>query len=125
MIIPNTVSAAWAFPGLMINAQESIKTLLYDQNRIITEICDYFHIQEKELKSISRKSETVYARQIAIYLLREHCRFTFKKTADIFNRDHTTAIHSVKFIKDMLKLSLDYRYKTDIDNLLYKLSKYQ
>lgn len=125
MVIPNTVSSAWAFPGLMINTKETIKVLLYDQNRIITEACNYFHIQEKDLKSTSRKYEVVHARQIAMYLLREHCRFTFKKTADIFNRDHTTAIHSVKYIKDMLRISLDHRYKTDVDNLLYKLSNYK
>lgn len=51
-------------------------------------------ISIKELESKSRKQEIVRARRIAMKRYRE-AGFTLKKIGNIFNRNHSTVIHSI------------------------------
>lgn len=85
-------------------------------------IASYFNINVKELSSVSRKQEYVYARNIAVYLLKNKFNLTLKKIGNALGgRDHATIAHSLEKIADLLKT--DVGVKQDVENLTEKLNK--
>jgi chromosomal replication initiator protein len=72
--------------------------------KIIKAVAEFYDISEKEILSNSRKREYVKPRQIAMYLLREELKASFPFIGRKFGgKDHTTAIHAWKKIKNELK----------------------
>lgn len=55
-----------------------------------------------EEKAKNRKREVVLPRQIVMYILKSHYNMTFKQVGREFGKDHTTAIHSFRTVKDFL-----------------------
>jgi chromosomal replication initiation ATPase DnaA len=67
-------------------------------------VSKYFQLKVNDLKSDSRTRALVYARQIAIYLIRENLRLGFKEIGTHFcGRDHTTILHSYRKIHTKIK----------------------
>ncbi len=65
---------------------------------------EYFNISTTELDSKTRTKEVAYARQIAMYLVRELTNISLPKIGETFgNRDHTTVMHACDKIKGLLK----------------------
>lgn len=65
---------------------------------ILDFIGDQFQVSAEDLKSRSRKRSISHPRQVAMYLSR---KFTKESLADIggmYNRDHSTVLHSIKVI---------------------------
>lgn len=94
------------------NSAEKLKSL----------VASYFNIPVKELSGSSRKQEIVYARSIAIYLLRTKYNIGLKKIGEYLgNRDHTTVAHAIDKIEDGIKND-DY-IKQDVENIVDKLNK--
>jgi len=72
-----------------------------------------------ELKSKSRKRETVFPRQVAMYLMKEFTNLPLKSIGYHFGgRDHSTVIHAVQTISDMLETD------KDVEKTMQKLYKY-
>lgn len=85
-------------------------------------VSTYFNIPVKELSGSSRKQEIVYARSIAIYLLRTKYNVGLKKIGEYLgNRDHTTVAHAIDKIEDGIKT--DEYIKQDVENIVDKLNK--
>ena len=68
---------------------------------VLDAVCDaygavFVQVQQGALLSGSRKQDTVRARQIAMYILRKHCRLTLKDIGRSMNRDHATVIHGTR-----------------------------
>lgn len=85
-------------------------------------VSSYFNISVKDLVGSSRKQDIVYARSIAIYLLRTKYNINLKKIGDYLgNRDHTTVAHAIDKIEDGIKM--DEYIKQDVDNLVDRLNK--
>lgn len=53
-----------------------------------------------ELKSTTRIRHIVYVRQVAVYLIQKYTGLTMLKTGEIFNRDHSTVIASMRRVND-------------------------
>lgn len=76
---------------------------------IIKEVCMYFDVNEYQLKSKARNRPILFARHLAIYMIRNFCgnMYSLSGIGKIFgNRNHATCIRSIKAVKD--KLSIDY-----------------
>ena len=87
-----------------------------------TIVASYFNIPVKELSGSSRKQEIVYARSIAIYLLRTKYNIGLKKIGEYLgNRDHATVAHAIDKIEDGIKS--DECISQDVTNLVDKLNK--
>ena len=69
--------------------------------RIIYLVASFFELQEQNLVEKNQSKEFAYPRQIAIYLIRKDLRLPFTKIANIFNKDHSTIMSSVKKIENM------------------------
>lgn len=66
--------------------------------RIIDAVASFYGLSTRELKRRTRRKESAFARQVAMYLLREYSDRSYPSIGRDFGLDHTTAIHSHKKI---------------------------
>ena len=90
-----------------------------NNRRIIRVVCDYYQISEKEIFSKSRQRYCCIARQVAMYLMCRIKKNSLTSIGHLFNKDHTTVIHSRNHISDLMQ-SLD-EIRNDVENLQMKL----
>jgi chromosomal replication initiator protein len=69
---------------------------------IMTETAKYFGLRREDLISKSRSRPLTTARHIAMYLLRELTGLSLIKIGELFDRDHSTALHGIKRIETMM-----------------------
>lgn len=73
-------------------------------------VAEHFGIPIVDLKGKSRKKEIVVPRQVAMYLAKEHTTISLKSIGYHFGgRDHSTVIHSIQAIHDMIEVDRDIR----------------
>jgi len=77
-------------------------------------ICSYFKVSESDLDSSSRKQQVAYARQMLMYVLRNHFNLQLQVIGDNLQRDHATVAHGVDKVASMIKsnelIKKDYEY---------------
>lgn len=103
--------------SIQIHGKKPIST-----KEIIQAVSDYFNIDDFRILSKSRKRQVTIARFCGMYLMRKQ-GLTFREIAETFNRDHTTAIHSVKFIEDQLSIPHTNDFIHYIHNINLKLKQ--
>ena len=94
----------------LLTAQNAIRDVLNtDQpisvtvEKILSEVEQIFGITAVDMKSKKRQNEIVEARQIAMYVMRETTQLSQKAIgAEFGGRDHTTVLHSVSSVKDLM-----------------------
>lgn len=80
-----------------------------------------FKISIQEMQSKSRKKKFSFPRQVAMYLSRKHTEETLADIGKVFNRDHSTVMHSIKVISGLSRR--DNSVSAQIDLLSDKVSK--
>lgn len=78
-------------------------------NIVIDTICKYYGYKPEEIKAKSRKQEFVYVRNIIFYFL-VILGNKYDYTGRLLNRDHSTVIHSVNIIKEVLDSDINHKY---------------
>ncbi|MGB7413075.1 MAG: chromosomal replication initiator protein DnaA [Thermosynechococcaceae cyanobacterium] len=69
---------------------------------IMTAIVDTYGVSMEDLKGNSRRREISLARQIAMYLMRQHTDLSLPKIGEEFGgKDHTTVIYSCEKVADL------------------------
>ncbi len=76
---------------------------------VIGYICQYFNTNMHDLKSKSRKRELVIPRHIAIYLSYKRQLGSKKAIGKYFSRDHSTVIHAIEAVSDLLDTDSKFR----------------
>ena len=66
---------------------------------IVTLVALKHGVGVKDILSHNRRVPVAHARQEAMYLAQTHCRLSLPETGRLFNRDHTTALHSIRKIE--------------------------
>ncbi|MDR1396097.1 MAG: hypothetical protein LBK52_08015, partial [Deltaproteobacteria bacterium] len=99
---------------------DSQSTVLSPEN-IIALVCQNFRITEKEIKSSNRRRETVEARSMAMYLIRELSKTTLEQTGAYFDKTHSTVIHLVS--KLTAKMETNQKLRDIADHLKKQLSR--
>lgn len=83
-------------------------------------VSDYFNVNPEMLKAKTRKKEIVIARQVAMYFSKDYTNHSLKSIGYHFGgRDHSTVIHAVQSVNDMIDTNAKFRYS--IDELKKKL----
>ena len=80
---------------------------------VINVVKDVTGISKRDIRSTSRKTEVVLARNIVMYIMHVHLGLTTKKTGRFVNRDHATCIHAVKVMRGYI----DLYNKHNVDDL--------
>ena len=69
---------------------------------IMGETADYFGLRREDLVSKSRSRPLTTARHVAMYLMRELTGLSLIKIGELFDRDHSTALHGIKRIENLM-----------------------
>lgn len=87
---------------------------------ILSIVANYFNITSDEILSSKRTQEISYARQIAMYLLREFTNLSLPKIGqELGGRNHATIVSGIKKIKESLERDEDT--KKIVDELMKNL----
>ena len=89
-------------------------------DRIQKVVCDYFKIEPEKFLSPSRKRELVQARQISMYLSRNHTKNSLASIgSQTGGRDHATVLHAYNTVCDLLDTDRSFRkFVVDIEKQL-------
>jgi chromosomal replication initiator protein len=86
---------------------------------IMEETANYFTLSTADLVSKSRSRPLTQARHIAMYLIRECTGLSLIKIGEVFNRDHTTALHGIKKVEaDMRGRDATFQQVQDLTRII-------
>lgn len=72
--------------------------------KIIRSCAEHWGIQSEDILGKAQRKECALPRQIAMYLCRNELKLPFTKIGEIFGRDHSTVMSSIKLIDKALSL---------------------
>jgi chromosomal replication initiator protein len=85
--------------GLLADLIDAEKQIALNDQKIILTVAAFYEISSEELLGKSHAHEYAFPRQIAMYLCRTQLNLPFMKIGQIFSRDHSTVMTSVKQIQ--------------------------
>ncbi len=85
----------------LVDLIEEEKRVALTENRIIQAVSKHYGITVDDILGKSQTREYVLPRQMAMYLCRSQLTFPFMKIGEIFSRDHSTVMSSIKQIKKL------------------------
>lgn len=81
---------------------------------VLKTVCSYYNLKPSQIKSSTRVSNFVFPRQLIMYILREHLKMKQEEIARFLKRkDHTTIIHGVEKIRQMILKNPLIKEETD------------
>jgi len=83
-------------------------------DKVIEAVCEHFKFNLKDLQSKSRIKEYVYARDIIFYLIRNKTKMSLKSTGQLLHRDHTTVIHSIETLNNLMYTEPDVKAEVEL-----------
>ncbi len=87
---------------------------------VLKRVAQEYEVSVKDLKSPKRSANIAFARQIAMYILREEFKYKLEKAATLLNRkDHTTVLHAVDKISS--KMMVDEGFKEQVNLIISDL----
>ncbi len=90
---------------ISLNKGEDLNNFHPDE--IIKNVCYFYKVKTTQLKSPKRDAFLVKPRQVAMYLLKKELGLTFVEIGNLLGgRDHTTVMHGVEKVENLLKKSL-------------------
>lgn len=94
----------------MVDFLQQKKGLSREKKRdvLIDRVCKIYDTNLKELKGRRRVRNIVEARHVVFYGMHKKFGFTQQTSADFFNKDHATVIHSCKFVSNMIETDKDF-----------------
>lgn len=110
----------YAFAGC-VNVEPIVNGKRAFAQQIIKTVCRYQGISEEQINTRTRKKEIVYARHLAIYLIRQHTKMGLKDIGMQFGDlmlDHTTIIHSINTLNNWIETEEEVRQ--NVQKLLIK-----
>lgn len=108
-------------------ARQVLKDILqvYERQFSIAEIqqatATYYGLRLSDLKSTRRERKIARPRQLAMYLAKSLTSLSLPEIGAQFDRDHTTIIHAVRTIEDLLKA--DSQLLTDKENIVTRIKE--
>lgn len=114
-----TLKANASFMGRRVStslAKEVLKAFVHVSqkeisiNHITSTVCQYFNIDEENFNSTKRTREVAQARQIAMYLAKQHTKLPLAAIGSaIGGRNHATVLHSCKAVSNMIDTDKVFR----------------
>lgn len=99
----------YLIPGVRIKA--------YTPEAFMEDICSFFNVTIEELRSSSRKIPHRIPRQVfmseVVEVFKYSHNISYKKAAEMVNRDHATLIHSKRAVKNIYDTEKSFRDTID------------
>ena len=93
-----------------VNVNKTSKMRPVLPKQVVDKVAKFYNLAPDELKSKSRVSHIMLARQVAMFLLSKELGLSTNKVASEVNvKDHTTVMHGIKKIEKCLKLDFNLR----------------
>jgi chromosomal replication initiator protein len=120
-------------PGTMMATEILMPTLeeLIEKNervslspqKVLSLVADSFGIKTEDILSKSQSREIVLPRQLSMYLLRKELKMPYIKIGNVFSRDHSTVMSSIKQITKSIESQHKdlYYHLSDIQRKLYNV----
>ncbi len=80
---------------------------------IVSAVAEATHIAPAEIRGRSRRQRIAYARQLAMYLMRQITRASYPLIGDFFGRNHSTVIYACESIRARLPFDAEGRRALD------------
>lgn len=90
--------------------------------KIVHSVAEYFGIKEEDVFRKGQSRESVLPRQLAMYFCRSKLNLPFKKIGEVFSKDHSTVMSSVKAIQTQIAEN-DKEILTPYVTILKKINK--
>lgn len=90
-----------------LTIEQMRKLIDNDMDTIIERVSDVTGIPVERMKKRTRKQEVVIARQVACYIIKDVHRdkVRWHDISGKFNQDHSTAMHAVRTVTNMIKVN--------------------
>lgn len=109
-------------------AKNVLKDLITEDDKPITAeviqkiVADYLGIKIQDIKARKRTKEIANARQIAMYMIKQHTSLSLSEIGKIFGgKDHATVIYACKQVEE--KKQKDENFKRILDGINKKISE--
>lgn len=108
-------------------AKTVLKDLLSEDDKPITvdliqkTVCEYFGIKMQDIKAKKRTKEIANARQIAMFLAKQHTEHSLSEIGRFFGgKDHATVIYACKQVE--ARKSQEENFRKTIENLIKRIA---
>jgi len=91
------------------------------QQKLITTLCKVFGVTPEEIVGKSKKQIVLNARQVGMYVAKNHFGLSLRQIAELFNRSHPTVSHTLQKVEELLN-SGNIIVKNQIDQLVKYLT---
>lgn len=97
-------------------------SIAIDEATILKTIVEHFDITLTILLTPTRKRVIVYPRQLAMYFMAHYTILSLKRIGEIFEKDHTTVIHSIEAIEGWV--ATDEKVREQLNQITQKILPY-
>lgn len=119
-------SASRSIVGLTVqSARHQLEDLIHEEERtaltpskVVQAVAEQYGIKPEDILSKAQSRDCVLPRQIAMYMLRMELKLPYMRIGEIFDKDHSTVMSSVKVI--LKGLEAGDREMTDAVNAITK-----
>jgi chromosomal replication initiator protein len=88
---------------LLLDLLDEEKKAALTSSKIIQAVAEHYGLRTEDILGKSQTRECALPRQIAMHFCREKLKMPFMKIGDLFSRDHSTVMASVKYIQKSLE----------------------
>lgn len=81
--------------------EEPRVTIINQSKLLVREIAQEYGLTYQDLVGAGRSRQFIFPRRLAMWRLRHERGLSFPRIGQIFNRDHTTCVHSVQVLDAM------------------------
>ena len=82
---------------------------------ILSKVCEYYNVDKKKVKSLSRRADLVKARQVYSFICSSITELTRERVGEIINRDHSSISHAISKINQLTDVYPGF--KTEIKHI--------
>ncbi|MFN4245666.1 MAG: helix-turn-helix domain-containing protein, partial [Brevinematia bacterium] len=88
------------------NTKEEVIEITYTFDEIVKAVAKYYEISYEKIIDNSRTDQLMFARQVAMYLIKRLTNLTFSQIAERFGKVHSTAMRAYERIDSLIKRDL-------------------
>jgi chromosomal replication initiator protein len=99
---PSATMTVGAMQDMLSDLIERETELALTPEKIIQATAESFGIKREDLLGRSQNREYVGPRQIAMYLIRKHLKLPFIKIGDVFEKNHSTVMSSIRQVEKLI-----------------------